>query len=164
MLDPDEAPIEKWMLMQATEVYNYYSCAQSETNPRVKEIWTRFVDYELGQLHAAMELFQRIMGRDPAELLPESMPDPIEYASHRDFVRETLQKEVDLRARGTDFVDVSVEAPDSPSALYRDQMNSEGSPSELVASGYRWRPGTELSRDGHARAARTTEIGEESAR
>lgn len=145
LLDPHESPLEKWMLAQATEVYNYYSCAQSESNPRVKEIWNRFVDYELGQLHAVMELFKTVERRDPAEILPASLPDPIEYKSHREFVRETLEREVNLRARGTKFIDKSEERADSPSVRYREQLNSEGSPSELVATGYRWRPGTELS-------------------
>ncbi|MBN9164279.1 MAG: hypothetical protein BGO98_36380 [Myxococcales bacterium 68-20] len=151
LMDPNESPLERWMLMQATEVYNYYSCAESESNPRVREIWTRFVDYELGQLHATMELFKALERRDPAEVLPESVPEPIAFESHREFVRQTLAGEVDLRARGTQFVDKSQEGADSPSVIYRDQMNSEGSPSELVAAGYRWRPGTELS-DGRAKA------------
>jgi hypothetical protein len=28
--------------------------------------------------------------------------------------------------------------------MQRDQLNSEGSPSEIIAAGYHWRPGTEL--------------------
>jgi hypothetical protein len=152
MLDPNESPIEKWMLTQAMEVYNYYSCAQSESNPRVREIWNRFVDYELGQLHASMELFKNIEKRDPAEVLPSSLPEPIDYKSHREFVRKTLAREVDLRAIDSRFVDKSEEGPDSPSVRYRTQLNSEGSPSETVAAGYRWRPGTELSASVPARA------------
>lgn len=144
LLDPGESPLEKWLLMQATEVYNYYSCARSESNPRVREIWNRFVDYELGQLHATMELFKSIERRDPAEILPAAIPEPIAFKSHREFVRQTLAREVDLRASGPRFIDRSEEGPDAPSARYREQLNSEGSPSELVASGYRWRPGTEL--------------------
>lgn len=148
MLDPHETPLEKWLLMQATEIYNYYACALSERNPRVREIWHRFVDYELGQLRATMDLFQSMENRDPAEVLPESLPDPIDFESHRDFVRDTLAREVDLRAKGTRFIDKSLEASDSASVRYRNQLNSEGSPSELVAAGYRWRPGTELGRVG----------------
>jgi hypothetical protein len=34
------------------------------------------------------------------------------------------------------------------SVEYRNQLNSEGSPSEIVAAGYRWRPGTELTTRG----------------
>ena len=144
IIDPDETWLEKWVLHEATEVYNYYSCAKSESNPRIRAIWERFVDYELGHLRIAVEHFQKIEKRDAAEILPATLPDPIAYRSHRDFVRKVLNQEVDLRARGTEFIHVSQEAEDSPSALYRRHLNSEGSPTETVAAGYSWRPGTEV--------------------
>jgi hypothetical protein len=54
-----------------------------------------------------------------------------------------LSDEVDLRANGTDIVPASKEH--GRSLAVRDQLNSEGSPSEAAASGYRWEPGTELA-------------------
>lgn len=145
LMDPNETPLEKWLLHEATEVYNYYSCAAYETNPRVKQIWERFVDYELGHLHMVMDLFKEMENRDPAEVLPQTLPELIDYQSHRQFVRETLNNEVDLRAAGTRFINVEDEAEQAPASIaYREQMNSEGSPSEIVAAGYVWMPGTEL--------------------
>jgi hypothetical protein len=145
LLDPNETPLEKWLLHEAMEVYNYYGCMEYETNPRVKAIWERFCDYELGHLHLVMDLMKKIEKRDPAELLPQTLPEPIEYASHRQFIRETLNREVDLRAAGTAFIHKDEEAERAPlSIAYREQMNSEGSPSEVVAAGYTWTPGTEL--------------------
>jgi rubrerythrin len=145
LMDPNETPLEKWLLHEAMEVYNYYSCAEYETNPRVKQIWERFVDYELGHLHMVMDLFQRFERRDPAEVLPQTLPELIDYQSHRQFVRETLKNEVDLRAAGTRFINVEDEADQAPQSIaYRKQMNSEGSPTEIVAAGYVWTPGTEL--------------------
>lgn len=143
IIDANETWMEKWLMHEAMEVYNYMGCSQYETNPRIKAIWDRFLDYELGQLHFVMELFKEVENRDPAEILPASLPEPIEYRSHRDFVRETLNNEVDLRASGTEFV--SKEEEPEGSLAYREQMNSEGSPSETVAAGYRWMAGTELA-------------------
>jgi hypothetical protein len=144
IIDPDETWLEKWLMHEATEVYNYYSCLTYETNPRVKEIWQRFLDYELGHLHHVLEIFRRFEKRDPAELLPESLPDPIEYRSHREFVRKVLSEEVDLRAQGKK---ISNREETSVSRRYREQMNSKGSPSESIAHGFRWRPGTELAEE-----------------
>jgi hypothetical protein len=143
--DPSETWLEKWLLHEANEVYNYYSCAEQETNPRIKAIWERFVDYELGQFRFVMELFQSRDKRDAAEVLPARLPEPLPHASQRRFVREVLEAEVDLRAVGTRFVPASEEGPDSPSVRYRAHLNSEGSPSETVAVGYRWTPGGELT-------------------
>jgi hypothetical protein len=145
LIDPNETPLEKWLIHEAMEVYNYYGCMEYETNPRIKQIWERFCDYELGHLHMVMELFKKFENRDPAEVLPQTLPQPIDFESHREFVRETLKNEVDLRAAGTQFIHKDEESVRAPlSIAYRQQMNSEGSPSEVVAAGYTWTPGTEL--------------------
>lgn len=144
LLDPSESWMEKWLLHEANEVYNYYNCLAQEKNPHVKTIWERFLDYELGHLHAVSELFKKVERRDPAEVLPESLPGPIEFKEHREFVRETLHQEVNLRAHGTEIVPLEKES--KLSRQYREQMNAKGSPTEIVAAGYQWNPGTELNR------------------
>lgn len=144
IIDPNETWLEKWLIYEATEAYNYYSCMQAETNPRIKAIWERFLDYELGHLNKVMDLFKKYERRDPAEILPETLPDPIAFESQREFVRKTLREEIDLRARGTQYVDKSEDSP--ASVQYRQQLNSTGSPSDAVARNYRWHPGTELSK------------------
>jgi hypothetical protein len=146
IIDPTETWLEKWVLHEANEVYNYWSCLEQEGDPRIKKIWDRFLAYELGHLHVAMQLMRELENRDPAEIVPQTLPTPINYRSQRAFVRKVLENEVDLRARGTEFVGPDEERIES--ANYRDQLHSEGVASEIVASGYRWRPGTELSERG----------------
>jgi len=144
IIDPTESWCEKWVLHEANEVYNYYGCAAQESNPRIKALWERMLDYELGHLQLAMDAFRRMENRDPLEILPEEVPDPIPYEEQRNFVRAVLAKEVDLRAAGPQFVDKRDEG--EASRAHRAQLNSEGVPSQTVAAGYRWRPGTELNR------------------
>ncbi|HJV52154.1 MAG TPA: hypothetical protein VJ652_11870 [Noviherbaspirillum sp.] len=144
LINPEESLLEQWLLHEAMEVYNYYGCVQQETNPRVKAIWERFLDYELGHFHHVAELFKQHEKRDPAELFPSDLPEPIPFASQRDFVRQVLAQEVNLRASGTKFVDQAQES--QASIDYRTHLNSDGSPSETVAAGYIWSPGTELNR------------------
>jgi hypothetical protein len=118
--DPSETWLEKWLLHEATEVYNFWGCVQSESNPRLKELWTHFLEYELGQLAVVRELFERTESRDCFAVIPTKLPDPIDYSSQRRFVRDTLAKEVSSEAGPAD------------------------SPSQIVAAGYEWRPGGEL--------------------
>jgi hypothetical protein len=141
--DPSEGWLEKWLLHEANEVYNYWSCVESEQNPRIKKIWERFLDYELGQLRHVANLFERFEKRDAAEVLPGKLPEPIAYRSHREFVRSVLRKEVRLSAKGPDLIERSEES--EATRRYRDLLNSEGSPSDSVAADYVWRPGTELA-------------------
>jgi hypothetical protein len=146
LIDPRESWLEKWVLHEATEVYNYWSCVESEENPRIKAIWERFLDYELGQLQFVAQLFQQYERRDIAEILDERLPAPLPYKSQRSFVREVLRTEKNFGAIGSEIM-AGTDVPTSPaSQAYRSHINSTGSPSEKVAHGYVWMPGTELSR------------------
>jgi hypothetical protein len=141
IIDPGETWLEKWLMHEVNEVYNYWSCACFETNDRIKAIWERFVDYELGHMHFVADLLQRQEGRDAEELLPSTLPEPIQYRSQREFVRETL-REAPFRAVGPD---IGMLEDTAQTMNYREQLNAAGSPSDLVALGYRWQEGTELA-------------------
>lgn len=143
IIDAKETWLEKWLLHEATEVYNYYSCLEYENNARIKRIWERFLEYELGHLRFVADLFEKTERRDAAEILSASLPQPIRYESHREFVRQVLRTEVNLSAAGPKFVDRSQETAHTRD--YRSHMNSEGSPSDTVAASYVWTPGTELA-------------------
>jgi hypothetical protein len=142
--DPSESVLEKLLIHEATEVFTYYSAVEQETNPRIKAIWERFLDYELGHLNLMCDLFKQYERRDPAEILTGVIPTPLQFRSNREFIRDVLSREVPLRANGTQFVPQEQES--AASLAQRAQLNSEGSPTNIVAAGYQWSPGTELSR------------------
>jgi rubrerythrin len=144
MINPHESPLEKLLIGEANEVWNYQACAEQETNPRIRAIWERFLDYELGHLQVAMRLFKDIERRDPAEVLGDGrLPAGIQFKSQRDFVRMVVATETQMRKDGTQYVD---EAAEPASSLeWRDQLNAEGSPSQAVSGGWHWTPGTELN-------------------
>jgi hypothetical protein len=151
MINPDESPLEKLLLQEACEVWNYCGCAEQETNGRIRAIWERFADYELGHLHAVIELC-KAQGIDPAQVLGDgTLPPYIAFKSHREYLREVIAKETSMRKNGTEFV---AEADEGQSSLeYRAQMNRDGSPSEVVSATYRWTAGTELARAPQRQAA-----------
>jgi hypothetical protein len=145
MLNPEESILEKLLLGEAAEVWNYAACAAQETNPRIRAIWERFLDYELGHFQMALKLFQDTERRDAAEVLGSGkLPAFIEFRSQREFVKATLEREATLRKDGTEVVDE--EAEGRSSLVYRQVVNAYGSPSTNVAETYSWTPGTELVR------------------
>lgn len=160
LLDPDESWLEQWLLHEANECYNYYSCVEQETNHQVKAIWERFLDYELGHFHMACEAVKQLERRDPHEIITSDFASPLAFKSQRDFVRGVLGKEVDLRANGTQIVPRDQES--EASRRYRAAVNADGSPSEAVSAGYVWSPGTELTQRGTVggRADAVTATGE----
>jgi len=143
LLPPEESWLTKWLMHEATEGYTYWSCFGQETHPRIKAIWERMLQYELGQFRFVRELFEKHERRDASSVIPDQLPDPIRWTEHRAFVRQTLAKELELRASGTEYVPATEEP--QRSLRWRERLNRDGSPSEAFASGYIWRPGTELA-------------------
>lgn len=143
IIDPEETWLEKLLMHKATEVYNYYGCMQQESNPRIKALWEKFLDFELGQFSTVANLFKETERRDPQEILPASLPEPIHFKSQREFVRQTLQNEINLRAKGPNFV--SLEEESEASKIYRQRLHKDGVPSEIVALNYIHTPGGELN-------------------
>jgi hypothetical protein len=146
MLNPEESVLEKLLISEACEVWNYAGCVEQESNPRIKALWERFLDFELGQFQVALDLFKEFERRDPAEVLGDgNLPEFIRFRSHREFVRKVIQEETFLRKRGTEFV--ALEEEGESSIAYREAVNGDGSPSTIVSATYSWMPGTELMRE-----------------
>lgn len=143
MIDPSETWIEKWLLHEMTEVYNYWSCYSTEPNPRIRAIWERFLSYELGHLHGVMDVMRKYERRDPEVLIPATLPAPIAFESQREYVREALERGLSERANGIALVGINEESQATLDA--RERLNRSGSPSEIAAAGYQWRPGGELT-------------------
>lgn len=146
MLNPEESSLEKLLISEACEVWNYAGCAAQETNPRIRAIWERFLDYELGHFQLVLQLFKDIERRDPAEVLGDgSLPAFINFQSQRDFVRRVVEEESGMRKDQTQFVSTELEGESS--LVYREAVNAGGSPSKLASATYSWTAGTELVRE-----------------
>ncbi len=141
LMDPSESFLEKWLIHEAMEIYAYASCAEQEENPRIKALWEQFLDYELGHLDVACELFKKLERRDPAEIIAGTVPQMIDFKSQRDFVRKVLTEEKDLRTSGHNYV--SKEQESEASLQYRARMNDPVVPADIASAGYEWHPGTE---------------------
>src|SRR3569623_1162229 len=96
-------------------------------------------------MHEEMDIIKRVERRDLEEILPRELPVPFAFVCHREFVRETLNNEVIFRALDGRIIDGAEEQVSDATIAYREQVNAEGSPSEIAAAGYVWSPGTEMT-------------------
>jgi len=58
--DSRETMLEKLTLMQLCEAYLYFSCAQTETDSRIKSIWEDFMKMEITHFEACAHLLRKI--------------------------------------------------------------------------------------------------------
>ncbi|MDD9368590.1 MAG: hypothetical protein PV358_00600 [Acidimicrobiales bacterium] len=144
LLDPLDSWIAQWVFHEYNEVYLYWSMMQQESDRRIKAMWELNCNMEIGQLQVACAFMRRYEGREPAELLPPSLPDTaVTFEPNKDYVRAVLAEQVDLRTDGTAYVDVEQLPSDHRYFQYQALVNKGGAPSEMVIDQTREQKGRE---------------------
>jgi hypothetical protein len=133
LVDPLDTWLKQLVFHEYNEVYLYWSMLQQESDARIKGLWELHLDMELGQLQAACALLQKFEGVEPEEILPPALPDvPLTFEPNKQYVREILSSQYDLRADGVHYVRLD-ELPDKHRYFaYQATVNAGGTPSELV--------------------------------
>jgi hypothetical protein len=103
LIDPATTWFEDLVLHEYNECYLYHSFAGEESDPRIRELWEQHLEMEIGQLHVACDLMRRYDGKDPAEILPTALPEPMSFQPNKDYVRAVLAAQLELTADGVDF-------------------------------------------------------------
>jgi len=133
LLDPLDSWLKQWVFHEYNEVYLYWSMLQNETDPRIKQLWELHCNMEIGQLRVACEMLQTFEGVEPEEILPPALPDtPVTFEPNKQYVREILATQYDLRTDGTQYVPLGDLAPDHRFFRFQDTVNGAGVPSEQV--------------------------------
>jgi hypothetical protein len=126
LADPRASWLEQLVLHEYNECYLYHSCLVSEDDLRVRQVWQRHLDEEVEHLRLAGELMKRHEGRDPVELFGDTMPEPTIFEPNKDYVRAILGEQVDLTARGTEYVPAAELGPESNYRIYQHHVNGNG--------------------------------------
>jgi hypothetical protein len=129
LVDPGETWWERLLLHEYNEVYLYHSFMQHESDPRVKAIWELHLNMEIEQLRIAAELLREHDGREPEELLPPELPEPVKFEPNKEYLRQLLDTQIDVTTLGAGYV---TEAHERFEALQEKVMAGEVPPSESV--------------------------------
>jgi hypothetical protein len=124
LADPTASWFERWVMHDYTECYLYYSCMESETDPRVKKMWEHMLEMEIGQLHGSIKQMQKHERRDAREMFPDEFPELVIFQSNKEYVRKIVEQQVNLTAKGTDFVPVGSLPADFRFFEYNRRVNS----------------------------------------
>ncbi len=105
LMDPCATWLENLVMHQYTEAYLYYSCMETETDPRIAKIWKWLFEMELSHLHAAGELLCKYEGKDPKSVVggDGTFPAPLLLTSNIPYVRTVLDASVAMTADGENY-------------------------------------------------------------
>lgn len=84
------------MLHEYNECYLYHSFMQAKPDRKVKQVWELHLNMELEQLRIAADLLRAHDGRDPAELLPAELSQPLMFEPNEAYLRHLLDTQIDL--------------------------------------------------------------------
>lgn len=153
MLPPDSTWVERLVMHEYNEVWLYWSFMQTESDPRIRQIWETHLAMEIEQLKSAAQLLQRLEGTDPESLLPKELPEPVTFESNKAYIRKVLAEQINLTANHTEFVPMADLPQDHRFHWYQNQVNGGGGdavPTERIISLHREEKGGEyrLQTDG----------------
>jgi len=131
LMDPTETWIEKWVLHEFNECANYYACYNTEVDPRIKQIWELFLNYELEHLRIAGEALKKHENREPAEIVGNSLPTPATFEENKQYVRRVLEEQARKRLMPNGAFAFIKDLPsDWISYQYQRAVNADGAPTE----------------------------------
>jgi len=132
--DPAETIFEKMALMQLNEAYNYFSCAQTESDPRLKAIWEMNAKMEVGHLMMVNEMMNKYENRDLRDVMKVDAIDPlIVFEQNKDYVNKIIETQIDLSPNKMEFMRMRDLPDDWSTFMYQPKVNKGGVPSEDVA-------------------------------
>ncbi|WP_298726317.1 hypothetical protein [uncultured Ferrovibrio sp.] len=167
ILDPTASWLTNLVMHEYNECWLYWSFMEQEPDPRVKALYELHLNMEIEHLRLACEMMKQIEKRDPAEMLPKSLEQPLLFQENKDYVRQVLKDQIDLTSKEEKFVPISDLPDDHRYFAYQQVVNEGGVPSEQVieqarADGGEYRLETEgphptpgLRRDGERKNATT---------
>ena len=123
LLNPNLSSLENLLVHQYVESWLYWSCMETETDPRFKKIWTRMFETELMHLHIAEGILKKWEGIEAAQVIPDAdYPEPLRLESNIEYVRGILGSTVENTAFREEYVPVHEFAGDT-FAEYQAQVN-----------------------------------------
>ena len=144
LLDPRPTWLESLLMHQYTECYLYYSCMESESDARIRGVWSRLFEEEVSHLHHAARLLKDYEGTDWQEIIPGGeFPQLLVLESNIDYVRRILASQIDLTAVREEYVPVGLLPENADYFRYQAIVNAGPVPSEEVISRYAARYGTD---------------------
>ncbi|WP_269849927.1 hypothetical protein [Methanosarcina horonobensis] len=133
--DPKETMLEKSALMQLCEAYIYYSCAQTETDSRIRGIWESFAKMEISHFNACANLIEKYEGRDIRDIVKADIIEPlVVFEPNKDYVNRVIEEQLDLSPHKMEYRRFKDIADQWSSIKFQWKMNRAGVPSEEVVS------------------------------
>lgn len=126
LMDVNSTWLECLLMHEYTECFGYYSCWQSEEDPKIKKIFELHFQDELAHLHKAKELLEKYEHKDYTAVVGNGdFPAPLVLGSNIDYVRDVLARSVTLTTQVEDYCSIKDLPAKNTFYMYQSQVNDK---------------------------------------
>lgn len=139
LMDPNMTWLEHLLCHEYTECYLYYSCFESETDLKIKEIWEQHFTQEVSHLHKAVELLKKYERKDWQEVIPDgNFPKLLKLGPNVDYIRNILENTVNNTSDKESYKNINDLSDNSDFAKFQKKINSniDAVPSHSIIKSY----------------------------
>ncbi|MBQ2713750.1 MAG: hypothetical protein IJF22_02110 [Clostridia bacterium] len=105
--DPNMTWLEQWVMHEYAECYLYYSAYEDETHPEIKAMWLEHFEMECAHLKTAIELLEKFEKKSYQDVIDDGeFPELLKIGSHKEYIREVLERTVTLTSKNKDYKEV----------------------------------------------------------
>ncbi|MFB0612892.1 hypothetical protein [Aurantiacibacter poecillastricola] len=138
ILDPTTPELLNLVLHEYNECWLYWSCMETETDTKIRQVWETHLAMELEHLRLAVDMMKQVDGLDAADFLPKGgLTEPMTFEANKEYVRGVLDRTLDWTAYDSEFVPVGELPEDHRFFDYQRKVNEGGTPSEDVIRRHR---------------------------
>ena len=144
ILDPTTPELLNLVLHEYNECWLYWSCMETETDPKIRQVWETHLAMELEHLRLAADMMREVDGLDAADIFPKGgLTEVMTFEPNKQYVRDVLNRTLDWTAYDSEFVPIGELPSDHRFFDYQRTVNEGGVPSEDVIRRHREEHGGE---------------------
>jgi rubrerythrin len=105
--DPNCTWLENWLMHEYTECYLYFSMAEDETDPYIKEIWLEHFHMEAAHLKLVAELLKKYEKTNVTAVIPvPEFPPLLKFGQNKQYIRNVIARTVFMTSDRENYKDV----------------------------------------------------------
>lgn len=138
ILDPMTPELLNLVLHEYNECWLYWSCMETETDARIKQVWETHLAMELEHLRLACDMMKKVDGLDAADFFPKGgLTEPMVFEPNKEYVRDVLARTLEWSAYDSEYIPVGDLPKDHRFFDYQNTVNAGEVPSEAVIQKHR---------------------------
>jgi len=122
--DPTCTWLEKWLFLEYTECYLYFSLMEDETDKNIKKVWEEHFKIEAAHLKRVAALLKQYEKKEIKDVIPvQAFPKLLKFGANKEYIRKVIAETVNMTSDREKYIDVRKLPKDADFFKYNATVN-----------------------------------------